>query len=200
MTRYTNQLHIYPLLNIIYLFMNSSRPPFDNLRVRQAVNYAVDRNKLAEIFGGPLAVRPTCQILPPNFQGYRAYCPYTLNPISGGQWTAPDLSKAKELVQESGTAGMRITLVYPFFFPPAGGPYLISVLDSLGYRATLQAGVGASDDIDAYFNFIGSGGAPLAQAKPFAKQACWKCHNEHGAADNVFVQFYPVLREAKPAR
>jgi hypothetical protein len=52
----------------------------------------------------------------------------------------------------------------------------------------------------AYFNFIGSGGAPLAQAKPFAKESCWKCHNEHGAADNVFVQFYPVLREAKPAR
>jgi hypothetical protein len=50
----------------------------------------------------------------------------------------------------------------------------------------------------AYFNFIGSGGAPLAQAKPFAKESCWKCHNEHGAADNVFVQFYPVLREARP--
>jgi hypothetical protein len=50
----------------------------------------------------------------------------------------------------------------------------------------------------AYFNFIGSGGAPLAQAKPFPKEACWSCHNQHGAADNVFVQFYPVLREAKP--
>ena len=50
----------------------------------------------------------------------------------------------------------------------------------------------------AYFNFIGSGGAPVAQAKPFPKEACWNCHNQHAAADNVFVQFYPVLREAKP--
>ena len=49
----------------------------------------------------------------------------------------------------------------------------------------------------AYFNFIGSGGVPLPQAKPFPKEACWKCHNQHGAADNVFVQFYPVLREAR---
>jgi hypothetical protein len=49
----------------------------------------------------------------------------------------------------------------------------------------------------AYFNFIGKGGAPLAQAKPFAKEACWKCHNEHAASDNVFLQFYPVLREAR---
>jgi len=50
----------------------------------------------------------------------------------------------------------------------------------------------------AYFNFIGKGGTALAQAKPFAKENCWKCHNEHGAVDNVFVQFYSVLREAKP--
>jgi len=50
----------------------------------------------------------------------------------------------------------------------------------------------------AYFNFIGKGGAALPEAKAFAKEACWKCHNEHAAADNVFVQFYPVLREARP--
>lgn len=50
----------------------------------------------------------------------------------------------------------------------------------------------------AYFNFIGSGGAPLPEAKPFPKEACWSCHNAHAAVDNVFVQFYPVLREAKP--
>lgn len=49
----------------------------------------------------------------------------------------------------------------------------------------------------AYFNFIGPGGKRLAQAEPFPKQACWSCHNQHGAVDNVFVQFYPVLREAR---
>ena len=48
----------------------------------------------------------------------------------------------------------------------------------------------------AYFSFIGSEGKALDAAKPFPKAACWKCHNEHGAADNVFVQFYPALREA----
>jgi hypothetical protein len=54
----------------------------------------------------------------------------------------------------------------------------------------------------AYFNFIGSDGSSLAEAKPFPKDACWSCHNQHGASDNVFVQFYPVLREARkqPAR
>ncbi len=48
----------------------------------------------------------------------------------------------------------------------------------------------------AYFSFIGADGKALDQARPFPKQACWKCHNEHGAVDNVFVQFYPVLRDA----
>ncbi len=51
----------------------------------------------------------------------------------------------------------------------------------------------------AYFKCIGSGGTPLAQARPFPKEACWSCHHEHGAADNVFVQFYPVLKEALAA-
>lgn len=48
----------------------------------------------------------------------------------------------------------------------------------------------------AYFNFDGPNGSFLAQAKPFPKDNCWSCHNAHAAADNVFVQFYPVLREA----
>ena len=49
----------------------------------------------------------------------------------------------------------------------------------------------------AYFNFIGEQGKPLADAGAFRKDQCWSCHNKHAAVDNVFVQFYPVLREAR---
>lgn len=48
----------------------------------------------------------------------------------------------------------------------------------------------------AYFNFSTRAGL-LAAAKPFPKAACWDCHNAHAAVDNVFVQFYPILREAR---
>ncbi|MEO7146092.1 MAG: cytochrome P460 family protein [Bryobacteraceae bacterium] len=48
----------------------------------------------------------------------------------------------------------------------------------------------------AYFNFIGSGGEALAAATAFPKESCWNCHHQHAAADNVFVQFYPVLKAA----
>ena len=34
-------------------------------------------------------------------------------------------------------------------------------------------------------------------AKAFNKRVCFACHNEHAQDDNVFVQFYPVLRKVK---
>ena len=42
----------------------------------------------------------------------------------------------------------------------------------------------------AYFSF--SADAKTAQANP--KQQCWQCHNDHGAVDHTFVQFYPTLK------
>jgi len=46
----------------------------------------------------------------------------------------------------------------------------------------------------AYFNFIRPGQPAAPTAKAFPKEACWDCHNQHGQIDNVFSQFYPVLR------
>ena len=44
----------------------------------------------------------------------------------------------------------------------------------------------------AYFDFGKGGLDASASAKP--TESCHSCHKEHGAADNVFVQFYPSLR------
>jgi len=48
----------------------------------------------------------------------------------------------------------------------------------------------------AYFSFF-EGSKQLSEARPFPKERCWSCHNQHGAADNVFTQFYPALRNRK---
>ncbi len=48
----------------------------------------------------------------------------------------------------------------------------------------------------AYFSFSGREDL-LDKAKAFPKSACYSCHVKHGADDNVFVQFYPVLRRLK---
>ena len=52
----------------------------------------------------------------------------------------------------------------------------------------------------AYYNFIARDGSSLKETKAFPKKACFSCHNEHGQSDNVFVQFYPVLRDARNAK
>lgn len=54
-----------------------------------------------------------------------------------------------------------------------------------------------SPDTWTYYNFSTRAGL-LPSAKAFPKQMCWDCHDKHAAVDNVFVQFYPILREAHP--
>lgn len=49
----------------------------------------------------------------------------------------------------------------------------------------------------AYFNFIRPGQTAAPTARAFPKEACWDCHKAHAETDNVFTQFYPVLRRAK---
>ncbi|MBI4664226.1 MAG: cytochrome P460 family protein [Verrucomicrobia bacterium] len=48
----------------------------------------------------------------------------------------------------------------------------------------------------AYFRFTDRSGTARTQATPAPKAACFDCHRQKGAIDNVFTQFYPVLRAA----
>jgi ABC-type transport system substrate-binding protein len=50
--RHSSQLYAAPLLTVLGLWLNTRLPPFNDVRVRQALNYAVDRKQLAEINGG----------------------------------------------------------------------------------------------------------------------------------------------------
>ena len=141
-THYTSQLHSGPSEATIALTLNTRIAPFDKLAARMAVNDAIDRNTVVALNGGPLAVQATCQILPPAMPGYRPYCPYTIKPDQGGAWTAPNLALAERLVRTSGTRGDRVTVLYSSestsFPSPATGHYVVSVLDQIGYRASLR--------------------------------------------------------------
>jgi peptide/nickel transport system substrate-binding protein len=142
-THYTSHLHGGPLLATIALALNTRVAPFNSLAARQAVTYAVNRATVVALNGGPLAVQTTCQVLPPTMAGYRPYCPSTILPGPAGDWTAPDLALARRLVLESRTQGDRVTVLYSnehFPFPsPATARYLVSVLDQIGYRASLRS-------------------------------------------------------------
>jgi peptide/nickel transport system substrate-binding protein len=128
-TRYSSQLYLAPTLYFLGLWLNTRLAPFNDVRVRRALNLAVDRKRLVQISGGTTGGEAACQFLPPNVNGYSAYCPYN----------GPNLAKARRLVAESGTKGQPVTIwIYNITFGPRFGAYLVSVLRSIGYNARAE--------------------------------------------------------------
>jgi peptide/nickel transport system substrate-binding protein len=121
------------------VFLNATKPPFDNRDARRAVAYALDRKALTSdhnVLSGPV----TCQILPPDVTAYQPYCPFTLAGGGDGEWAGPDPVTAQGLVKKSGTGGARVVLVVDDKDPAprVAGERVVQMLDSLGYRATLR--------------------------------------------------------------
>jgi YVTN family beta-propeller protein len=138
-TRFASQLYVNPNIITNALILNVRVAPFVDIRVRRALNYAIDRAKVARLLGQ--ASQPTCQMLPPYLPGYRRYCPYTLDPNPAGVWHAPNLARAEQLIAASHTRGTPITVwnlgAYQTAYTPVE-PYLISLLDKLGYPTTVK--------------------------------------------------------------
>jgi YVTN family beta-propeller protein len=135
------QLHSNPQFAVEFLPLNTHVAPFNNLRVRQALNYAINRDAIARLYGGPSFATPTCQPIAPGLPGYARYCPYTLHPGPSGAWSAPDMARARHLVAQSGTLGERVDVwgvPDEGFVPPETGAYVASVLRALGYRVHLH--------------------------------------------------------------
>src|SRR5262249_37921692 len=104
-----------------------------DVRVRRAVNLAIDRAAAVRASAAFVGAEPTCQILPPDFPGYQRYCPYTLHPGSD-EWSAPDLARARRLVAAPGPRGTPVTVWEPADKRGEAGP-MAALLRSLGYRA-----------------------------------------------------------------
>jgi peptide/nickel transport system substrate-binding protein len=135
-----------------YWLLDLTTPPFDDLRVRRAVNLAVDRARVQASLGGETAWRVSCQILPPNFPGYEPYCPHTVSP--GAAWSGPDPEEARRLIEEAGAAGtpVRILASGVPIFPgtPEVARYFEDLLDRLGFDASVEF----IDDVGEYFDAI----------------------------------------------
>ena len=80
--------------SVNYIGLNVTEPPLDDVKVRQALNFAIDKQEIASIVLGDL-VKPADGILPPNFPGYdESVRGYEYDPV-----------RAKQLLDESKYGG-----------------------------------------------------------------------------------------------
>ena len=142
--KYASRFRMEDSINTYYFWMNTQKAPFNDLKVRQAINYAIDPEALNRVFGGRL--HPTQQILPPGMPGHDEYKLYA----------GPDMAKAKALIAEANPADKDIT-VWTDDEPDRKriGEYYHDLLTQLGFNATLKVISG-----DTYFQTIGNESTP----------------------------------------
>ena len=119
LTRFASQTHTNLVPYTYYYFMNTRQQPFDDVRVRRALNYALDRKAMARIYG----TKPTCSVVPPQLPGYAPDCRYR-----------KDLTRARRLIAASGTRGMRVRVINDV--RTRDQLFIVRLLRTLGYRAT----------------------------------------------------------------
>jgi peptide/nickel transport system substrate-binding protein len=134
------QLHVVPLPGLDQLILNTREAPFDDVRVRRALNFAVDRRVIAGFFGGTDNATPICQVLAASIPGHEPYCPYTRHASRAGRWTAPDVARARRLVAASGTQGSPIRILVASGAPTdaRSARYFAGLLRRLGYPARIR--------------------------------------------------------------
>jgi ABC-type transport system substrate-binding protein len=123
----------YVALNV-YLPLNQYAGPMKNKLVRQAVNYAVDKNAVVQIFGGRRIAAAANQVVLPGNVGYiPGFNPYPNKNGSG------DAAKAKALLSQAGYPnGLDVKLLYQTLEPfPRVAQSLQASLERAGFRVKL---------------------------------------------------------------
>jgi peptide/nickel transport system substrate-binding protein len=140
-SRFPAQVHSEAIDAVEFLPLDTRLAPFDHAQVRRALDLAIDRSRIARMYGGSFVATPTCQALVPGLLGYRRYCPWTRDPGAGDAYRGPDLARARRLVARSGTRGEHVTVLGArdeLVVPGQLTDYVGQVLRSIGYRVTTR--------------------------------------------------------------
>lgn len=137
------QFRVEDPINIYFFWINMSRPPFDDLEVRQAVNYAIDSAALERIYSGALAADH--QILPEGMPGRKEFNLYP-----------HDMAKAEKLIEAANPSDREVTVWTDNESPnDEAGAYYADVLEKLGFDVNLKTING-----DVYFQTISNPATP----------------------------------------
>jgi ABC-type transport system substrate-binding protein len=120
----------------VFIRLNSHKKPFDDVRVRQALNYAVDRKAIAELLLKGYA-RPATSVIGKYVFGYA-----DMTAIPGNPKYEYNPTKAKELLKQAGYAkGFDVTLMGPsgvYMKVPEILQTVAGQLSQVGVRAKLD--------------------------------------------------------------
>lgn len=87
---WANRIEKQPQVSTVYIAINTTAEPFDDVKVRQALNHAIDKQRIVQLLNGRATVAN--QVLPPLMPGYdKSYTGYDYSP-----------DKAKQLLTEAG--------------------------------------------------------------------------------------------------
>ncbi|MBS1679173.1 MAG: ABC transporter substrate-binding protein [Actinobacteria bacterium] len=138
-----SQFRVEPTFSNYFFWMNTTQAPFDDVKVRQAVNYAIDPAALERIYSGRLEGGQ--QILPPGMPGYQKLNLYP-----------HDIKKAKELIAEANPSDKEV-VVWTNNEQPSddAGAYYQGVLEELGFKVELKV-----LSPDNYFTVITNSSTP----------------------------------------
>lgn len=130
--------HITPSTH--FFFMNSTVAPFNDVRVRRAVHLAIDREKIASLYGG--LFEPGKTFIPPGLPGH----------APDAKASKPKLLQAHKLLKEAGATGTEVVVFGTRDDPgKAVCEYLTGVLNELGLKARFQA-----ENTDQYYVVVGN--------------------------------------------
>ncbi|MBT9148147.1 MAG: Glutathione-binding protein GsiB [Syntrophomonadaceae bacterium] len=166
-----------PTTRSMYFAINHLRWPWTDLRVRQAINYAVDKETIIERvllgFGAPLTSH-----LPHLMEGHVAVGPYPYNP-----------ERARELLREAGVPeGTKINLWTPHgryvmdkeiteavagYLEAVGFEVVLTVWEWAAYLAATRTPAEETDRDLFYFGWAAGTVEPDWQTRPLFTTAMW---------------------------
>jgi len=114
---------------VLVLAMNDSRPPFDNLKVRQAINYAIDKQSALDVaYGGGKVIGTFMDYSNPYYEELSNLYPY-------------DPAKARQLLASAGVSVDRpLDLVLPQNYGPhvKAGEIYQQMLEKVGLKVKIR--------------------------------------------------------------